>query len=254
MPKRFARWLFVLACAGVLGALLPGPATATRPSTQAETDGVVAAVERSPLLAKVPGRPFIVTNVVVSTASESPLYAWGLIAPRRVAGRRRSAVELLLRQSPGGSWTLIDVGANFCGDARVRRAVLEDLVGISCAGSGGGSQPGRGYATLDRAVAGATRVTLVAVRGERRGGVRRASAFLEVAVGGAVVAEQTVGRVLGFDWTLLNRPGGGGVIALAAAGRGPQYVTVTLRRSARAYGTQSYTFAGNILVPARGAL
>jgi hypothetical protein len=254
MPKRLARWLVAIGAAGLLGGLLPGAATATRPSTQAEIDGILAAVQRSPLLAKIPGRPFIVTQITVSTASASPLYASGVVSPRKVAGRRRAPIELLLRQSGDGSWRLIDFGRNFCGDADVPGPVLRDLFGTSCGGSGGGSQKGVGFRVLGTAVAGPTTVKLIAVRGAPRGRVQPASAFLAVAVNRRVVVEQTVGRVLGFNWSLLNRPGGGGVIALASIGGGPQYITVTLRRSATAYGTQSYSFASGVLLPARGTL
>ncbi len=254
MPKPLARWLVSIAGAALLGGLLPGIATATRPSTQAEIDGILAAVQRSPLLAKIPGRPFIVTQITVSTASASPLYASGVVSPRKVAGRRRAPIELLFRQGAGGSWALLDFGHNFCGDADVPGPVLRDLFGTSCAGSGGGSQTGVGFAVLGTAVAGPTTAKLIAVRGAPRGRVQPGSVFLAVAVNRRVVVEQTVGRPLGFNWNLLSRPGGGGVIALASAGGGPQYITVTVRRSARAYGTQSYTFASNVLLPARGIL
>jgi hypothetical protein len=40
------------------------------------------------------------------------------------------------------------------------------------------------------------------------------------------------------------------VIALAAVGRGPRFLTVAVRRSAVAYGTASFTFASNVLLPA----
>jgi hypothetical protein len=254
MRTPLARWRAAIAGAALIAGLLPGAAVASRPSTQAEIDGVLAAVQRSPLLSKIPGRPFLVTEITVSTASASPLYASGVVAPRKVAGRRRAAVELLLRQDADGSWTLLDFGESFCGEARVPRAVLRDLFDTSCGGPGGASQPGRGYRVLGTAVAGPSTVRLIAVRGAPRGRLRPASAFVAVSVGGTTVVEETVGRLLGFDWSLLNRPGGGGVIALAAVGRGPQYLTVTVRRSATAYGTQSYTFAGNVLLPARGAL
>ena len=182
MPKPLARWLVALAGAALLGGLLPGAATATRPSTQAEIDGVLAAVQRSPLLAKIPGRPFIVTQITLSTASTSPLYASGVVSPRKVAGRRRPAIDLLFRQNADGTWALLDFGDNFCGDAQVPGPVLQDLFGTSCGGSGGG------------------------------------------------------------------------VIALAAVGQGPQYFTATMRKSAQAYGTQSYSFASGVLLPARGTL
>lgn len=254
MPMTLARWLMLLAAAALLAALLPSAAVASRPSTQAEIDGILAAVQRSPLLAKIPGRPFIVTQITVSTASAAPLYASGVVSPKNVAGRRRPPVDLLFRQNADGSWALLDVGANFCGDAQVPGAVLQDLFGTSCSGSGGGSQPGQGFKVLGTASAGRTTVRLIAVRGAPRGRFQPASAFVDVSVRGTSVVQQTVGRVLGFDWNLLNRPGGGGVIALAAAGKGPQYLTVTVRRSARAYGTQSYTFAAGVLLPARGTL
>jgi hypothetical protein len=252
MRKPLARWIVALAGAALVGGLLPAAASASRPSTQAEIDGVLAAVQRSPLLSKIPGRPFIVTEITVSTASAAPLYASGVVAPRKVSGRRRAPIDLLFRQRPDGAWTLLDFGTNFCGDAGVPNAVLLDLFATSC--SGGGSQPGKGFRVLGTAVAGSTAVKLIAVRGEPAGRMQPASAFLQVAVGGTTVVQQTVGRLLGFDWNLLNRPGGGGVIALAGVGGGPQYLTVTVRRSARAYGTQSYTFAANVLLPARGTL
>ena len=254
MPKPLARWLVALAGAALLGGLLPGAATATRPSTQAEIDGILAAVQRSPLLSKIPGRPFIVTQITVSTASASPLYASGVVTPRKVAGRLRAPVDLLFRQNADGTWTLLDFGDNFCGDAQVPGPVLQDLFGTTCGGSGGGSQPGTGFKVLGTAVAGPSTVKLIAVRGAPRGGVQPASVFLEVAVSRKVIVQQTVGRVLGFNWNLLNRPGGGGVIALAAVGQGPQYFTATVRKSAQAYGTQSYSFASSVLLPARGTL
>ncbi len=254
MPKALARWLLALAGAAVIGGLLPGAATATRPSTQAEIDGILAAVQQSPLISQVPGRPFIVTQITVSTASASPLYASGVVSPRKVAGRRRVPIELLFRQNADGTWALIDFGANFCGDADVPGAVLRDLFGTSCGGSGGGSNAGSGFAVLGTAVAGPSTVKLIAVRGARRGAVQPASAFVQVQRGAKVVVQQTVGRVLGFNWSLLSRPGGGGVIALASVGSGPQYITVTLRRSANAYGTQSYTYAAGVLLPVRGTL
>jgi hypothetical protein len=254
MPKALARWLVALAGAAVIGGLLPGAASATRPSTEAEIDGILAAVQRSPLLSQIPGRPFVVTQITISTASASPLYASGVVSPRKVSGRRRAPVELLLRQDADGSWTLIDFGENFCGDADVPGAVLQDLFGTSCGGSGGGSNGGSGFAVLGTAVAGPSTVKLIAVRGARRGSIQPASAFVQVQRGSRVVVQQTVGRVLGFNWNLLNRPGGGGVIALASVGNGPQYITVTLRRSANAYGTQSYTLAAGVLLPARGTL
>jgi hypothetical protein len=254
MPTPLARWLVALAGAALLGGLLPGAATATRPSTQAEIDGILAAVQRSPLLSKIPGRPFIVTQITVSTASASPLYASGVVTPRKVAGRLRAPVDLLFRQNADGTWTLLDFGDNFCGDAQVPGPVLQDLFGTTCGGSGGGSQPGTGFRVLGTAVAGPSTVKLLAVRGAPRGGVQPASVFLEVAVSGKIVVQQTVGRVLGFNWNLLNRPGGGGVIALAAVGQGPQYFTATVRKSAQAYGTQSYSFASSVLLPARGTL
>src|SRR5512134_2442561 len=227
MPKALARWLVALAGAALIGGLLPGAATATRPSTQAEIDGILAAVQRSPLLSKIPGRPFIVTQITVSTASASPLYASGVVSPRKVSGRRRGPIDLLFRQNADGAWTLIDFGANFCGDAEVPGAVLQDLFGTSCGGSGGNSQPGVGYKVLGTAVAGPTTAQLIAVRGAKRGNIQPASVFLNVAVNRVSVVQQTVGRVLGFNWSLLNRPGGGGVIALAAVGNGPQYLTTT---------------------------
>jgi hypothetical protein len=254
MPTPLARWLVALAGAALLGGLLPGAATATRPSTQAEIDGILAAVQRSPLLSKIPGRPFIVTQITVSTASASPLYASGVVTPRKVAGRLRAPVDLLFRQNADGTWTLLDFGDNFCGDAQVPGPVLQDLFGTTCGGSGGGSQPGTGFRVLGTAVAGPSTVKRIAVRGAPRGGVQPASVFLEVAVSGKIVVQQTVGRVLGFNWNLLNRPGGGGVIALAAVGQGPQYFTATVRKSAQAYGTQSYSFASSVLLPARGTL
>ncbi|HSI31302.1 MAG TPA: hypothetical protein VK951_08225 [Miltoncostaeaceae bacterium] len=254
MPKPLARWLVALAGTALLGALLPSAANATRPSTQAEIDGILGAVQRSPLLAKIPGRPFIVTQITVSTASTSPLYASGVVSPRKVAGRRRPAIDLLFRQNADGTWALLDFGDNFCGDAQVPGPVLQDLFGTSCGGSGGGSQPGTGFRVLGTAVAGPSTVKLIAVRGAPRGGVQPASVFLEVAVNRAVVVQRTVGRVLGFNWNLLNRPGGGGLIALAAVGQGPQYVTATVRKNAQAYGTQSYSFASGVLLPARGTL
>ena len=258
MPKSLARWLVALAGAALIGGLLPSAATASRPSTQAEIDGILAAVQRSPLLSKIPGRPFIVTQITISTASTDPLWASGVVTPRKVAGRRRGPVDLLLRQNAGGQWTLVNFGDNFCGDAEVPAAVLQDLFNTSCGGSGGGSQPGRGYAVLSSAVAGSTSLQLIGVRGAPLGNVQRASVFLQISVrtaaGSAVVNQQTVGRLLGFNWNLINQPGGGGVIALASIGRGPQYFTVTLRKSASAYGTQSYTFASNVLLPARGTL
>jgi hypothetical protein len=254
MPKPLARWLVALAAAALLGALLPSAATASRPSTQAEIDGILAAVQRSPLLSKIPGRPFIVTQITVSTASASPLYASGVVTPRKVAGRLRAPVDLLFRQNADGTWTLLDFGDNFCGDAQVPGPVLQDLFGTTCGGSGGGSQPGAGFRVLATAVAGPTTAKLIAVRGAPRSGVQPASVFLQVAVNRAVVVQQTVGRVLGFNWNLLNRPGGGGLIALAAVGQGPQYLTATVRKSAQAYGTQSYSFASSVLLPARGTL
>jgi hypothetical protein len=259
MPTTVARWLTVLAAVGLLTALLPSAASASRPSTQAEIDGILAAVQRSPLLAKIPGRPFIVTQITVSTASAAPLFASGVVSPKNVAGRPRPPVDLLFQQNADGSWTLLEFGANLCGDAEVPRAVLLDLFGTACGGgSGGGSSPNQRVATLGTAVAGSTTATLVAVRGGRVGTVPRASVFLEISVGGgggsAVVADQAVGRAGGFNFNLLNRPGGGGVIALASFANGPQYITVTVRKNARAYGTQSYTFAGGVLLPARGTL
>ncbi|HEX2502627.1 MAG TPA: hypothetical protein VHK00_01700 [Miltoncostaeaceae bacterium] len=254
MPKPLARWLVALAATALLAGWLPGAATATRPSTQAEIDGILAAVQRSPLLAKIPGRPFIVTQITISTASASPLYASGVVSPRKVSGRRRAPIELLFRQDADGSWALLDFGHNFCGDADVPGPVLRDLFDTSCGGSGGGSHAGKGFAVLGTAVAGPTTVKLIAVRGAPRGRVQPGSVFLAVAVNRRVVVEQTVGRALGFNWNLLNRPGGGGVIALASAGGGPQYITVTVRKSASAYGTQSYTFASGVLLPARGTL
>jgi hypothetical protein len=254
MPTPLARWLVALAGAALLGGLLPGAATATRPSTEAEIDGILAAVQRSPLLSKIPGRPFIVTQITVSTASASPLYASGVVTPRKVAGRLRAPVDLLFRQNADGTWTLLDFGDNFCGDAQVPGPVLQDLFGTTCGGSGGGSQPGTGFKVLGTAVAGPSTVKLIAVRGAPRGGVQPASVFLEVAVSRKIIVQQTVGRVLGFNWNLLNRSGGGGVIALAAVGQGPQYFTATVRKSAQAYGTQSYSFASSVLLPARGTL
>jgi hypothetical protein len=211
-------------------------------------------VQRSPLLSKIPGRPFIVTQITVSTASANPLWASGVVSPRKVAGRRRAPIDLLFRQNADGTWTLLDFGDNFCGDAQVPGPVLQDLFGTTCGGSGGGSQPGAGFRVLATAVAGPTTAKLIAVRGEPRSGVQPASVFLQVAVNRAVVVQQTVGRVLGFNWNLLNRPGGGGLIALAAVGQGPQYLTATVRKSAQAYGTQSYSFASSVLLPARGTL
>jgi hypothetical protein len=254
MPKRLARWIAVAAGAVLIGGLLPGAAAASRPSTQAEIDGILAAVQRSPLLSKIPGRPFIVTEITVSTASPSPLWASGVVTPRKVAGRTRAPIDLLFRQNADGTWTLVDFGDNFCGDAEVPGAVLADLFGTTCGGSGGGSRPGTGYRVLGTAVAGPSTVKLIAVRGAPAGGVQPASVFIEVAVNRTVVVQETVGRVLGFNWNIVNRPGGGGVIALASLGRGPQYVTATVRRSAQAYGTQSYSFARGVLMPARGTL
>ena len=254
MPKPFARWIVALAGAALIGGLLPAAAGASRPSTQPEIDGILAAVQRSPMLSKIPGRPFIVTQITVSTASASPLWASGVVSPRKVAGRRRAPIDLLFRQNADGAWTLVDFGDNFCGDAQVPGAVLQDLFKITCGGSGGGSQPGVGYKVLGTAVAGSSTAKLIAVRGAPVGNVQPASAFVEVAVNRKVVVQQTVGRVLGFNWNLLSRPGGGGVIALASVGNGPQYITVTMRKSAQAYGTQSYTFASSVLVPARGTL
>ena len=232
MPKPLARWLVALAGAALLGGLLPSAATATRPSTQAEIDGILAAVQRSPLLAKIPGRPFIVTQITVSTASTSPLYASGVVSPRKVAGRRRPAIDLLFRQNADGTWALLDFGDNFCGDAQVPGPVLQDLFGTSCGGSGGGSQPGVGYRVLGTAVAGPSTIEAHcrAWRASRWGPAGQR--FLEVAVNRKVVVQQTVGRVLGFNWNLLDRPGGGGVIALAAVGQGPQYFTARAQERA----------------------
>lgn len=254
MPTSLARPLIALAGAAVLAGLLPAAAGASRPSTQAEIDGILAGVQRSPLLAQIPGRPFVVTQITVSTASADPLYASGVVTPRKVGQRRRPPIDLLLRQNAGGTWTLLDFGDNFCGDAQVPGAVLQDLFGTSCGGSGGNSQPGQGFKLLATAVAGSTTAQLIAVRGAPRGNFQPASVFINVAVNRKDVVQQTVGRVLGFNWNLLNRPGGGGLIALAAVGTGPQYLTATVRKSATAYGTQSFTFAQRILLPARGTL
>jgi hypothetical protein len=254
MPRTLARCLVALIGAAALAALLPGSAGATRPSTEAEIRGILQGVQRSPLLARIPGRPFVVTGITVSTASASPLYASGVVSPKRVAGRRRPPIELLLRQSPDGSWRLLDFGTNFCGDAEVPGAVLQDLFGTTCGGSGGGSVPGQGVTTLSTAVAGTTTATLIAVRNGTVRGVPRASVVLNVAVttptGSSVVAQQPIGRPGGFNWNLLNRPGAGGVIALDSVGRGPQFLTVAVRRSASSYGTASFTFASNVLLPA----
>ena len=252
MRTHIARPLVALAAAALIGGLLPAAASASRPSTQAEIDGVLAAVQRSPLLSEIPGRPFIVTEITVSTASASPLYASGVVAPRKVSGRRRGPIDLLFRRRADGSWALVDFGTNFCGDAGVPNAVLLDLFATSC--PGGGSQPGTGYRVLGTAVAGPTTATLIAVRGAPAGRRRPASVFLQVDVHGTTAVQQTVGRLLGFDWSLLNRPGGGGVIALAGVAGGPQHLTVSVRRSATAYGTRSYTFAAGVLLPARGTL
>lgn len=253
-PRNLVRCLVALVAAAALAALLPGSAGATRPSTETEIRGILQAVQRSPLLARIPGRPFVVTRITVSTASASPLYASGVVSPKSVAGRRRPPIELLLRQSADGSWTLLDFGTSFCGDVEVPGPVLRDLFGTSCGGSGGGSVPGQGVATLGTAVAGSTTATLIAVRTGTVRGVPRASVVLNVAVatpaGASVVAQQPVGAPGSFNWNLLNRPGGGGVIALPAVGSGPQFLTVAVRRSASSYGTASFTFAANVLLPA----
>lgn len=253
MRRNLARCLVALVAAAGLAALLPGTAAATRPSTETEIRGILQAVQRSPLLARIPGRPFIVRQITISTASPSPLYASGVVSPKRVAGRRRPPVELVLRQSGDGSWRLLDFGTNFCGDAEIPGAVLEDLFGTTCGGANGGSVPDQGIVTLGTAVAGRSTATLIAVRNGTVRGVPRGSVFLNVAVatpaGTSVVAQQPVGKPGSFNWNLLNRPGGGGVIALDSVGSGPQFMSVAVRRSARAYGTASFTFAANVLLP-----
>jgi hypothetical protein len=188
------------------------------------------------------------------------VYASGVVTPRKVKNRRAQPIRLLLRQNPNRSWTLLDFGSNFCGDADVPGAVLKDLFRQSCGGSGGGSSIGQGITTLGSAVVGRTTATLIATRTTPAGaaGIPRASVFLNVAVrsafGNVVVAQQPVGRPSGFNWNLLNRAGGGGVMALASISTGPQFITVVVRRSARVYGTASFTFASNVLLRVQGTL
>ena len=260
MPRNIARALGVAALLAFCLSLLPGQALASRPSTQADINGILQAVQTSPLLSRIPGKPFIVTKITISTASASPVYASGVVTPRAVNKRRAQPVLLLFRQNPNLSWTLIDFGANFCGDAEVPGAVLQDLFNQSCGGSGGGSTPGQGVTTLGSAVAGTTTASLIAARTTPAGaaGIPRASVYLNVAVstalGNVTVAQQQVGVPSGFNWNLLNRPGGGGVTALPSISTGPQFITVSVRRSAMLYGTASYTFQSNVLLRVQGTL
>jgi hypothetical protein len=260
LSRHIARAIGAAALLAFCLTLLPGQALASRPSSPADIKSILEAVQTSPLLSRIPGKPFIVTKITISTASADPVYASGVVTPRAVKGRRGPAVQLLFRQNPNLSWTLLDFGSNFCGDADVPGAVLRDLFHTSCGGSGGGSSPGAGVTTLGSASAGNTTVSLVAARTTPAGaaGIPRASVFVNVAVrtplGNVVVAQQQVGRASGFNWNLLNRNGGGGVLLLPSIAAGPQFITVSVRRSAVLYGSASYTFQSNVLLPASGAL
>lgn len=260
MTRNSLRALGAAALLALCLSLLPGQALASRPSTQADITSILEAVQTSPLLSRIPGRPFIVTKITISTASADPVYASGVVTPRAVKNRRAQPIQLLFRQNPNLSWTLIDFGSNFCGDADVPGAVLQDLFNQSCGGSGGGSSTGQGITTLGSAVTGNTTATLIATRTTPAGaaGIPRASVFLNVAVrsalGNVVVAQQQVGNPSGFNWNLLNRAGGGGVTALASISTGPQFITVSVRRSATLYGTASFTFQSNVLLRVQGTL
>ena len=260
MSRNFARAIGAAALLAFCLTLIPGQAVASRPSSPADIKSILEAVQTSPLLSRIPGKPFIVTNITISTASADPVYASGVVTPRAVKGRKGPAVRLIFRQNPNLSWTLLDFGSNFCGDADIPGAVLQDLFNTTCGGSGGGSSTGTGVTTLGSDAAGNTTATLVAARTTPAGaaGIPRASVFINVsirtALGNVVVAQQQVGRTAGFNWNLLNRAGGGGVIVLPSISTGPQFITVSVRRSASLYGAASYTFQSNVLLPVAGTL
>ena len=224
MPKPFARWIAALAGAALIGGLLPAAASASRPSTQPEIDGILAAVQRSPLLSKIPGRPFIVTQITVSTASASPLWASGVVVAAQgrgpPAGADRPAASA---RTPTATWTLVDFGDNFCGDAQVPRPGAAGPVQGQLRRLGRRARsPGGGYKVLGTAVAGSEHGQAHRACAARPvGNLQPASAFVEVAVeprqGGGRHSRPS-GRVLGFNWNLLSRPGGGGLIALASVG------------------------------------
>ena len=147
MNRHIARAIGAAALLAFCLSLLPGQALASKPSSPADIKSILEAVQTSPLLARIPGKPFIVTKITLSTASADPVYASGVVTPRAVKSRRAQPIELLFRQNPNLSWTLIDFGSNFCGDADVPGAVLQDLFN-HLRRLGGGSAGGRHHAGL----------------------------------------------------------------------------------------------------------
>ena len=118
--------------AGVAGlafclTLLPGQALASRPSTPADIKSILEAVQTSPLLNRIPGRPFIVTKITISTASADPVYASGVVTPRAVKNRRAQPILLLFRQNPNLSWTLIDFGRTLGSEVHLEK-MLDRIV------------------------------------------------------------------------------------------------------------------------------
>ncbi len=75
MTRKSVRALGAAALLALCLSLLPGQAFASRPSSQADITSILEAVQTSPLLNRIPGRPFIVTKITISTASADPVYA-----------------------------------------------------------------------------------------------------------------------------------------------------------------------------------
>lgn len=85
-----------------LGAMA-GTATATRPATQQEINGIVAAVNTYTTARGYTNSRYITDQIRISTASASPLYAAAQIDPTRPNRRTIPVTDVLLAQptTPG---------------------------------------------------------------------------------------------------------------------------------------------------------
>lgn len=113
-----------LAAATALAALA-GPALASKPASAPQAEFIIQAVETSPLTKRIPPADYQVRRIRVSTVN--PRYASAFLQPSPRARNRVQSVVMLLRQSPNGSWRLLDLDAISCNLAP--RRVLNDLFG-----------------------------------------------------------------------------------------------------------------------------
>ena len=116
--------LAALAGAAALGAVA-GPAVASKPASTPQAEFIIQGVESSPLTRRIPVADYEVRRMRVSTVN--PRYASAYLQATPRARNTIQSVTALLRQSPNGSWRLLDLDAISCNQAP--RKVLNDLFG-----------------------------------------------------------------------------------------------------------------------------